>query len=140
MRRWSKRTQRLISWGAVVGVGLLIAWLAARARGLQGGISPAMAVRYWSDGCFVAALLIGGFGLLIWISTTGVLDIFSYGLTSLLTLFTPFKKPENHPSYLDYKTYRAEKRKPARLELLVAGAIYLLASILLLAIYHRMTG
>ena len=134
------RTKRLILWALVLAVGALIAWGAAAARGLKAGVGTAMALRYWSDGCFVAAVLIGGVGALTWISTTGLFDIFAYGFSSVIVLFTPFRKPRDQMSFYDYKTCRAEKRRPARFELLAAGAFFLALSILFLVLYSSMEG
>ena len=75
-----------------------------------------------------------------WISTTGVMDIFGYGFSSLVTLFTSLRKPRDQMTFLDYKTYREEKRKPARTEWLLIGLGFLAASVALLAIYHRLAG
>ena len=99
-----------------------------------------MTLRYWSDGCFVAAVLIGGIGALTWISTTGLFDIFKYGFSSVITLFTPFRKPKDQMSFYDYKTYQAEKRRPARFELLAVGVFFLALSILLLMAYSSAGG
>ena len=134
------RGKRLLLCGCTAAAGALIAWGAAAARGLKPGIGTAMTLRFWSDGCFVSAVLIGGLGALIWISTTGIFDIFKYGFSSLLVLFTPFRKPKDQMSFYDYKTYQAEKRKPARPELLAVGAFFLILSVLLLAAYSSAGG
>ena len=70
------RRKRLILCSLTVAAGVLIAWGAAAARGLKPGVGTAMTLRYWSDGCFVSAVLIGGIGALTWVSTTGLFDIF----------------------------------------------------------------
>ena len=132
--------KKLLRWALPCIIGLIIAFFSARARGLNGDITPALAARYWSDGCFVSAVLIGGIGAMTWISTTGVMDIFGYGFSSLVTLFTSLRKPRDQMTFLDYKTYREEKRKPARTEWLLIGLGFLAASVALLAIYHRLAG
>ena len=136
----NSRRKRLIFCGVTVAAGILIAWGAAAARGLKPGTGTAMTLRYWSDGCFVAAVLIGGIGALTWISTTGLFDIFKYGFSSVITLFTPFRKPKDQMSFYDYKTYQAEKRRPARFELLAVGVFFLALSILLLMAYSSAGG
>ena len=136
----NSRRKRLIFCGVTVAAGILIAWGAATARGLKPGTGTAMTLRYWSDGCFVAAVLIGGIGALTWISTTGLYDIFKYGFSSVITLFTPFRKPKDQMSFYDYKTYQAEKRRPARFELLAVGVFFLALSILLLMAYSSAGG
>ena len=140
LKGMSPRTKKLILYASVAAVGALFAWGAAAARGLKTGVGTAMALRYWSDGCFVAAVLIGGVGAMTWISTTGLFDIFAYGFSSVIVLFTPFRKPRDQKSFYDYKTFREEKRRPARFELLIAGVFFLALSILFLVLYSSMGG
>lgn len=130
------RKKRLLLIGVTTAVGILIAWGAASARGLKPGVGTVMALRYWSDGCFVAAILIGGVGALTWISTTGLFDIFSYGISAAIRMFIPFGRKKDIMPFYDYKTYRAEKRQPALFELLAVGIFFLLVSGLLLALYY----
>ena len=134
------RRKRVIWMTAAMAVGVLIAWGAAAAKGLKPGIGTAMALRCWSDGCFAAAVLIGGVGALTWISTTGIFDIFRYGFSSAIRMFVPFLRLENQMSFLDYKIYREEKRQPARMELLAVGVLFLAVSALLLAAYAASGG
>ena len=134
------RRKRLILCSCVTAAGALIAWGAAAARGLGPGVGTAMALRYWSDGCFVSAVLIGGVGALTWISTTGIFDIFKYGFSCVVVLFTPFRKPKDQLSFYDYKTLQAERRKPARFELLAIGVLFLILSMILLAAYTHIGG
>ena len=133
------RKKSLIRIGIAAVVGALIAWGAAAVRGLKPGIGTAMTLRYWSDGCFVAAILIGSIGALTWISTTGLFDIFSYGFSAAIRMFIPFGRKKDIMPFYDYKTYRAEKRQPALYELVV-GIFFLLISGLLLALYYSSTG
>ena len=134
------RKKSLIRIGITVVVGALIAWGAAAARGLKPGIGTALTLRYWSDGCFAAAVLIGGIGVLTWISTTGLFDIFSYGISAAVRMFIPFGRKKDIMPFYDYKTYKAEKRQPALFELLVVGIFYLLVSGLLLWLYYSSIG
>jgi hypothetical protein len=127
----------LIKYGITTLVGAAIALPAAFARGLAGGQEWMLSARYLSDGCFAAAVLLIGFGGLCWISSTGFFDIFSYAFKSLLMLFSPLKKPGEHPSFFDYKTLKAEKRAAPPRYILFVGVGYLVASIVLLTIYHQ---
>lgn len=99
---------------------------------------------YWnfrclSDGLFVSAVLFIGFGLLIWVAATGFFDIFSYGVKSLLMLFSPLKRAKEHPHYYEYKCEKASKRgdKPATHTTLLTGMIALVLSLILLAMYYH---
>ncbi|MBQ8554734.1 MAG: DUF3899 domain-containing protein [Clostridia bacterium] len=98
--------------------------------------------RLFSDGFFVSALLFIGIGLLIWVSTTGFFDIFSYGFSSLLVLFTPLKKPSDHKHYYEYKCEKEAKRKGkgSPLSILFVGIACLLLSTLLVFLYYQLGG
>ena len=101
---------------------------------------------YWnfrclSDGFFVSAVLFVGFGLLIWVASTGFFDIFSYGVKSLLMLFSPLKRAKEHPHYYEYKCEKASKRgdKPATYTTLLIGVIALVLSLIMLFVYYQLT-
>ena len=98
------------SYAACCVIGLFLAGLTALAMGLGADKGLAMNARILSDGCFVAGMMLTGVGLLVWIATTGFFDIFSYGFHSLLVLFSPLRKPEEHETFFDYKLAKEEKR------------------------------
>ncbi len=81
-----------------------------------------------SDGFFVVGLLLLGFGILMWVSTTGVLDIITYGFKSLIYLFTPFQKERGTGGFYEYKLEKKEKRKAVPFEYLWIGAGMLILS------------
>lgn len=94
--------------------------------------------RYLSDGFFVSAVIFVGFGVLLWVSATGFFDIFGYAMKSLLVLFSPLKRPGEHPHYYEYKVEKQAKReaKPITHTVLVAGLIVLALSLICLALYY----
>lgn len=96
--------------------------------------------RYLSDGFFVSAVIFVGLGVLLWISTTGFFDIFSYAFKSLLVLFSPLKKASEHPHYYEYKCEKDAKRegKPITHTVLVAGLIVLALCLISLALYYHL--
>ncbi len=131
-----------LAGGVQAAVALLLAYLAAKARGLNGAADAAWICRYLSDGFFVSALLHCGFGLLIWVSTTGFFDIMSYGFSSLLVLFTGWKNPKEHKQFYDYKCEKEAKRegKGWPKMTLVIGLICLDLSVLMLFLYYQLGG
>ena len=124
------------SYAVCVIVGLLITGLTAVSREFGPGQTISMNARILSDGCFVAGLLMTGVGLLVWISTTGFFDIFSYGFHSLLVLFSPLRKPENHETFFDYKTAKEERRGKPMAAIVIVGVGYILVSLLCLVLYY----
>ena len=120
---------------------ILIALAAALGIAKSQGWNPTGAflpnARWLSDGFFVVGVVYTGIGILIWISTTGFFDIMGYGLHSLWVLFTPFKRPQEHESYYDYKQVRDSKRGKPRYRLLAEGVVCILLSLLFLWLYYR---
>ena len=133
MKRYS--LAQWIKYGAALGAGALISIAAAFARGFAAGQPGYLAARYFSDGFFVAGLILSGLGGLIWISSTGFFDMLSYGFHSLLVLFSGLKKPETHESFYDYKTRRDERRGKPQFFILIVGLGFLALSLTCLALY-----
>ena len=141
-----KKTQKnkkinLCTWVQYVSalfVGLVIAVPVAFAQGFSLGQASYLSARYLSDGFFVAGMLLGGIGALVWISSTGFFDIFSYGFHSILVLFSSLKNPKDHEKYYDYKTMREEKRGQPSYFLLIVGVFFLLLAIICLVLYYNL--
>ena len=77
-----------LQYGVTTLVGLAVAIPLAFSRGFAFGGDTVVNAAALSDGCFVAAVLLCGVGILAWTATTGFFDIFSYGFKSLLVLFS----------------------------------------------------
>ena len=127
-----------------LAVQLLIAAVIAVMAAVHQGFSLAgegyLNCRYLSDGCFISAVIFIGMGGLLWISTTGFFDIFSYSFKSLLVLFSPLKKASEHPHYYEYKCEKEAKRegKPITHTTLIAGLVIMAASLICLALYYNL--
>ena len=115
--------------GLVLGA-LCVALAVASSRGLSSGDAVARRTAL-SDGFFVPGLLLTGFGLLLAIARTGFFDVFAYAGRSLLVLFTPFRKPQEHPDYLTYRLERRARRGRPVCWPLAVGVGFLLVSAVL---------
>ena len=93
------------------------------------------------DAFFVPGVMLLSLGLLVLVSGTGQFDMLSYGMHSLLVLFTPLKKVEKHDSFYDFKMAREARRmgKP-RQYLLHVGAVFVFLSVLCLCMYAMEGG
>ena len=120
----------------LIAVSTAIAVLIAVSRGLSPEAPLQLNARSLSDGLFVVGFLLAGMGALIWISTTGFFDIMTYAVKSFLVLFTPLKKPKDHPSFFDYKEGREGRRGKPRFSMLAVGAIFLVLSVVCLKVYY----
>ncbi len=123
------KNKKLIKWLVAVAVvfgGSLVAF-AWRYNNFPTDILPPDGMEInqvmWalSDGFFIVGMLCTCLGLLMWISTTGALDMITYGFKSLLYLFTPYQKDKDEGGFYEYKLAKKEKRKAAPLEYLFLG-------------------
>lgn len=133
----SKWVSVLLRYGVTAVIGVVISAMTAWHQGFAWSQSFALNARYVSDGCFVAAVLLVGVGALSWISCTGFFDIFSYAIKSILVLFTPLRKPQDHISFYDYKQLKAGKRGKSPRFIFDVGLIFLGISVLSLWLYYR---
>ena len=117
-------------------VGLIITAAAAFARGFSFSLSWQEMAAPLSDGTFVAAVILIGFGLLTLVSSAGFFDIMRYGAHRLKQLI-PFAAAadETRGSYYDYKQKREEKRGRPLWGMILVGAFYFLLSLLFLTNY-----
>lgn len=130
--------KNLIPYAAAAVIALLITAAVALHQGFAFGQSPVLMCRFLSDGFFVSGLLLTGFGGLVWVSTTGFFDIFSYGFKSLLVLFSPLKKPHEHEKFYEYKVAKDAKRGKAKPFLLVVGLACIALSLICLMLYYNL--
>ena len=87
------------------------------------------------DGFFVAAVLLLGVGGLRAIRNKGAFDVAGYGLSSAVLTAFPFLRGDKDEDIIEYRQRKTEKRKGAW-GLLVAGAVYLMLSIIVLFLYY----
>ena len=95
-------------------------------------------VRSLCDGFFVAGMLVMGMSGLMFAGNEGVFDIFGFGISHLFTTRWPglSTMPDDHrkEKYVDYKA-RKRKNPSKPLPVLLAGAIYMVLAVLMLAVY-----
>ncbi|NLX82926.1 MAG: DUF3899 domain-containing protein [Clostridiales bacterium] len=128
-RKWLTRS-------IIMLVLFAVSFAIAYHQGFRWGLPFVINAHPLSDGFFVVGLFVTSVGLLVWISSTGFFDIFTYAFRSMLVMFTPFVKPENFPNFYDYKTMRADKRQKAEFTTLVMGLVFIVLSLLMLWIYY----
>ena len=85
-------------------IGLIIAVGVMTSQGaFAEGVSAADRILAIGNGFSVIALLYISFGLLVWISTTGVLDIFSFALQKGAHFLIPFSTREANGKFYEFK-------------------------------------
>lgn len=122
-------------YGVTFLIGLVIAFLVAFIKGVFRAVDPAATYMALCDGAFVAAVLLIGIGLMVWLGNMGTFDMMSYGFKSFAGLFSKNaenRKPEG--SFFNYTQKKAEKKSPF-LFIVIVGIVFLLLAFLFNGLY-----
>jgi len=118
-------------------IGLLIAALILITRDILNLESTEEIWKAFSDAFFVPGIMYTCLGLLVLVFGTGQFDMLSYGMHSLLLLFTPFKKAENHEKFYEYQQARKAKRAlKVRNYLMHVGLVFVAVACICTAMYY----
>lgn len=125
--------KKLITWGIAIAVSVVTVVLVyfMRLNNPPYGVEFIAPIQALSDGFCVAGVMFTSFGALMWISTTGVLDIIGYGFKSVLYLFTPMQKDKDEGGFYEYKLQKQAKRRGVPFEYLWLGVIMVIVSLIL---------
>ena len=127
--------KKLIPWFVELALGLALFLIMAFSNGAFTAGDPADAYRGLCDAFFVPGVLLTSFGILAFCASSGVYDIFSYGVKSLKVLFTPFGK-EKRQKYYEYKLEKDAKRQKPKPYTLILGLCFLAAAVVCLLLYN----
>ena len=128
--------KQLTPWLIELGLSLAAFLAVAFSRHAFDAASPAEAYSGLCDAFFVPGVVLASFGLLAFCARGGIFDVFSYGMKSLMVLFTPFGKPEHHQRYYEYKLEKELKRQKPKARTLILGLIFLACATLCLILYN----
>ena len=95
-------------------------------------------LRCLCDGSFVAAVYLLGMGCIKFARNRGSFDVAGYGVRSVVDMAIPMLRREEKETMQQYRERKAQGRKPSG-SMLLAGLVYLVLSVLLLAVFE-MTG
>jgi len=146
----NKKRRRLISYAVAIAIGLMLAFGIMCYRGLfeaewersepvsgevaSGAEDPLLGNEILSDGFFVAAMIYLGIGALLYVSSTGTLDMLMYGLRSLVHVFLPRTLHRDKGGFYEYKMKKKENRKPVPFQMIWIGLAFLLLAILCVSV------
>lgn len=95
-----------------IAIGILISVGIMTSQGaFAENLSKADRILAVGNGFSVTALLYLSFGMLAWISTTGVLDIFSFAIQRGAHFLVPFAAKKANDKFYEFKEAREAKRK-----------------------------
>lgn len=118
-------------------VGLAISFLLMWQRGLFEATETADRVLVISDGFTLVSFLYLGIGSLMWVSTTGVFDIFGYAFKRAAHALIPGKDPQKVGKYYEYRLVKKEKQKKFQGgSSLIVGFILLALSVIMTFVWY----
>jgi hypothetical protein len=106
-----------------LGVGLLIAFAIANSRDVFAQTELSKIFHILTDSFFVPAVLIMGFGGLVFVSNEGAFDGLTYAVTSFVDIFRKEKKNQYH-TYYDYKQSKGNRDHSFGF-LLICGLVFM---------------
>lgn len=129
--------KQLLKYGISTAIGAIIVVLVLNAEGLffASGYPADTVVMMFCDAFFTAGILLGSFGALLWVSTTGFFDAIGYTAKIVGHMFLPFIGKGEHQNFYDYKMAKAEKRGKVEFFLLIVGGSYFAVSMVLLVVW-----
>lgn len=121
-----------------IGVAFLLAFLVMCVRGLFTKTELSDIIMAIGDGFTVAAFLYLGMGALVWVSTTGMFDIFGFAVKRGAHAIIPGLFTADAGGYYEYKVKKAEKRKGFTEHFtLKIGFVFLIISLILTFVWYR---
>ena len=115
------------------GVGAFLSFLVMNSKDLFAQTDPATIYHILTDSFIVAGVLLGGLGLLVFVSNEGVFDIIVFGTKQFWGFFRK-KKDQKYADFYEYKESRAQKKLKFG-SILVCGTFYILLSVIMLIRY-----
>lgn len=121
-------------------IGVVIAVLVALYRGFSWNLPAYRNAMYFSDGFFVAGVIIFGLGALMLVATTGFFDMMSYGVRYALSMVIPAMKKDTAATFYDYKLEKNQKRGKPLYFMAIVGLVLLLLAGICLGLYYNLPG
>ena len=115
----SKLKKYLITFGIGFGIAFLIAY----SKDVFAQTDLSKIFHILTDSFCVSAVLITGFGLLIFVSNEGVFDGITYAVTSFINIFRKEKK-NKYRTYYDYKESKSNRDMSFGF-LLICGLVFM---------------
>ena len=133
-----KRRPAWMPWLIEGGIALAVFGAVAASKGLFTAQEPRQSLYILCDAFFVPGIFLFCFGVLAFCAYGGVFDMLSYGAHSLLVLFTPFRKPEKHQKYYEYKLMKDARRQKPKPRTLILGSVFMLLALACMVVGDRM--
>jgi len=129
-------TKKLLQYGITSFVGLVIVLGVLL---IKDTFAETEEVEIWKDLCdgvFISAVFIMSVGLLVIATRGGTFDMIKY---AMIRFFSVFKRDVTDVKFRTFYEYRKaqQEKKPDFVYLLIVGAVFLIISFILLAVYLK---
>lgn len=118
-----------------LAVGFLMAGLVMYSKDIFNQTELSEILHILTDSFSIPAVLITGFGGLIFVSNEGVFDGLAYGVTSFIDMFRKEKKNQFRTFY-DYKESKSERDMNFGY-LLICGVLFIVIDAVMLMLYNQ---
>lgn len=118
-----------------LAVGFLMAGLVMYSKDIFNQTELSEILHILTDSFSIPAVLITGFGGLIFVSNEGVFDGLAYGVTSFIDMFRKEKKNQFRTFY-DYKESKSERNMSFGY-LLICGVLFIVIDAVMLILYNQ---
>ena len=135
------RRSQLIRYGVAFLIGAVIVLGMSWSRGLFAQTDPQRVYRVLCDGCFFAAVLLVGIGLMTLIAGEGTFDMAGFAFSLLVRALSRknIEQKENR-SFYEYKKAKRERRKGGPMWYLVfVGLFYLAGAFVFNALFNSLS-
>lgn len=137
-----------VRWGIAFAAGLAVLVAFSFTRGILDVEGAARVWRILCDGCFLAAVLLIGVGLMTLVSSEGTFDILSYGTMCLRSVLSKNGKEKfeslgeengKRPTFFDYKMAKHGTRR-THWYLVFVGLIFLAGAFFCMLMFNLAGG
>lgn len=133
-----KNRSLIIKYAVTFAIGLLLSLGIFLLKDLFSQTEPIMIFSILSDGFFITGALLIGAGLIVLCTNQGLFDGLTYAFYTLFVTHNWSRtKLEDKKSYVEYREDKAEKRGGTPLYLIIVGAVFLTAAIVMLMLYRN---
>ncbi len=124
-----------IKYLITLAVGFFLAFLVMYSKNVFGMTDPATIFHILSDSFIVSGVMLGGLGLLVFVSNEGVFDILVFGTKQFFGFFRK-NKEKKYADFYEYKTAR-QGQKLKFGSILVCGAFFILLAVVMLILHKQ---
>ena len=119
-----------------------VTWFILKANAFSDTMEAAEKYRILSNAFTSPGVILLAVGALVWVSTTGTLDMFSYAIGGLFRRFIPgarLTSPAEKETFYDYTQRKNEKRAKGYGFLFVTGGVFTAVGIIFLILFHTVS-